>query len=676
MSAPLVKIKTFFQKCDCWAARLSYQYVGLSLQNGVSTLPACKAVCENLATCVLINLDSSVSPPTCWVQETGGLNNITNDNFLPNAAVTSFQFNRTCRALVSELCWSASQNTRYIGLTQQTTISTEQSCKNYCASLPFCVLVDLDSNTSPSTCWVQATGGTNDVNQNNFIPTNFINNYRLNRTCLAVVSPNVTTLTTSTTTSGGVPRTTSAVVTPGNCWTVRNQTQYFGLTQQSNVLTVTACLDICARTPACLIVNFDTSTAPSTCWIQTTSGPLVQSSFQEQPFVTSFILDRNCLAQITSTTTSLTQTTTTQTSPLLLACWTAYNRTLYIGLEQSGITNLNDCLLRCQTLSQCFIADFDLATNPPCWLKTDSSPFNSSNVITGVDGITDYRLNRSCLSRGGFCWNRYPNTRYLGLQNVNYNTVDDCKNYCFSQANCFIMNFDTSTSPPCWVQADGTFDPQNTLTNQPTVDGYKLEQNCTIPSNKSNLCWFDYPQTRSIGLTNVNYYTLEQCRQFCQNSAVCYVFDYDVGTTPPCWVQTEIGFNPNNLQTNVPSVTHYRLQFCTGSTSTTVSVPMTVIPKLRFCWNTYAQSRYIGLQQVNFYDIKSCQDYCFNLAACYIMDFDTNSQPPCWVQTSGTFDSNFVITNQPTVTNFRLETCPNVTSESLVANFVIFSNAK
>ena len=40
----------------------------------------------------------------------------------------------------------------------------------------------------------------------------------------------------------------------------------------------------------------------------------------------------------------------------------------------------------------------------------------------------------------------------LGLDQVPVNNLKDCLVYCLTQPNCHAVDFDSATSPKCWVQ--------------------------------------------------------------------------------------------------------------------------------------------------------------------------------------------------------------------------------
>ena len=55
-----------------------------------------------------------------------------------------------------------------------------------------------------------------------------------------------------------------------------------------------------------------------------------------------------------------------------------------------------------------------------------------------------------CTSR----WEAYSSVQYLGLTNININTVNECRTFCQNRLPniCETMDFDVTQNPPCFVQ--------------------------------------------------------------------------------------------------------------------------------------------------------------------------------------------------------------------------------
>ena len=51
-------------------------------------------------------------------------------------------------------------------------------------------------------------------------------------------------------------------------------------------------------------------------------------------------------------------------------------------------------------------------------------------------------------------WTPKPNLQSEGAEEANFNNVPDCQNYCISVAQCVAIDFDISSSPPCWIHTD------------------------------------------------------------------------------------------------------------------------------------------------------------------------------------------------------------------------------
>lgn len=48
-------------------------------------------------------------------------------------------------------------------------------------------------------------------------------------------------------------------------------------------------------------------------------------------------------------------------------------------------------------------------------------------------------------------WTPKSNLQSEGGEQVYYNSVPDCQNYCISLPQCVAIDYDTSSDPPCWI---------------------------------------------------------------------------------------------------------------------------------------------------------------------------------------------------------------------------------
>ncbi|ESN92318.1 hypothetical protein HELRODRAFT_194269 [Helobdella robusta] len=335
--------------------------------------------------------------------------------------------------------------------------------------------------------------------------------------------------------------------------------------------------------------------------------------------------------------------------------------------------------------------DFDISSRPPCWVQTGGT-FDFNNVVPNQPNVTNLRLEtcttastsvRTILpAKSSLCWKSYQQTRYIGLQQISLNTITECQNYCFNEVACYVMDFDISSRPPCWVQTGGTFDFNNVVPNQPNVTNLRLET-CTTASTtfpaKAGLCWKTYPQTLYVGLTQTNYASIKECQDYCYSFSACYLFNYDTSTQPPCWVQTTGSFNASNVLSGFPSLTNFRLETCTSSSTKKTSLPcvrvyfdksspgassvatgLTALQCLTSCVTTSTNcaavdfdvttdcsfqflnntSSYGGRQANQINTLQECLRYCINTPSCLALDF--NVQNECWIHT----DLSIVVTNR------------------------------
>ncbi|ESN92316.1 hypothetical protein HELRODRAFT_181510 [Helobdella robusta] len=162
----------FWTDTKSFTLGIRYQYI--------TDVPTCLVTCLLTANCIGIDFKKFSTPNECYLH--------VGDSMQKNLFTQEYDqyvlMDRCVNVNQYDRCWTERRNSQYVGLQLQSTLTTLASCKDYCARLPSCVLIDMDYNSSPPTCWIQMVGGINDIISSNLIPAQNIINYILNRNCL------------------------------------------------------------------------------------------------------------------------------------------------------------------------------------------------------------------------------------------------------------------------------------------------------------------------------------------------------------------------------------------------------------------------------------------------------------------------------------------------------------
>ncbi|ESN99333.1 hypothetical protein HELRODRAFT_162856 [Helobdella robusta] len=158
-------------------------------------------------------------------------------------------------------------------------------------------------------------------------------------------------------------------------------------------------------------------------------------------------------------------------------------------------------------------------------------------------------------------------------------------------------------------------------------------------------CWTKTDEHKIIGLSKVSINTTEECLTYCIESKDCKAVDFDTKTVPPCWVQTDTRLNvAKSYLHKAKTVTDYYIN-------------RQCIHKLKIhdCWSVTNMHHYPDLEKVTFLEIESCLKYCWEQSKCFVVDFDENTEPPCWVQNISFDIRKSAIKPHPTATNYILD---------------------
>ena len=75
------------------------------------------------------------------------------------------------------------------------------------------------------------------------------------------------------------------------------------------------------------------------------------------------------------------------------------------------------------------------------------------------------------------CWTVFPAQYSTNGISQNYFDVTSCRNYCAGVAQCVAIDFDSSTTPPCWIHNNANdLIPDNTYFDNPSVNQSRLDR--------------------------------------------------------------------------------------------------------------------------------------------------------------------------------------------------------
>ncbi|ESN94647.1 hypothetical protein HELRODRAFT_164525 [Helobdella robusta] len=151
----------------------------------------------------------------------------------------------------------------------------------------------------------------------------------------------------------------------------------------------------------------------------------------------------------------------------------------YPGLSGVWIYDRYSCLVTCYYMKDCYVVDYDIFSNPPCWIQTNKFTPNKSYLVS-VPDVTDYiLLNVGDKIKDNNCWVITPKMHIPGLKQVEYNTVASCTDYCLKLKDCFVVDFDTMSKPKCWVQTSSKIIPDvKNLKSMDSATNFMLNPKC------------------------------------------------------------------------------------------------------------------------------------------------------------------------------------------------------
>ncbi|ESN99092.1 hypothetical protein HELRODRAFT_162580 [Helobdella robusta] len=662
------EVEEYIPHSACWSKRHLIHYPGLT-NSPHSDRQSCLDYCYNTPQCHIVDFDIATNPP-CWAQLSAGpvytetlRYHPTNDNYI---------LDRICLVSLpppppplppqpadNPICWTKTRFIHYPGLTNSQ-FTDSSSCLNYCLSLEQCNIVDFDVATTPP-CWVQTNAGP--VQTETLRPHSTNHNYILNRICLE---------------SPPTIEPAEADLPESACWSKRHLIHYPGLTNMPYADRI-SCLKHCLSLEHCHIVDYDVATNPP-CWVQTFVGPVLTETLRPHQTNDNYILNRRCLPDAWTVPT-LPPPPHVALSSVNHLCWTKTHLMHYLGLTQSPFSDVNSCLEHCLNLEVCSLVDFDVATNPPCWVQTFPASFDTLYPHSTND---NYILNRLCIPAppvaaapveadipASTCWSKSHLIHYPGLTQAPFTDRNLCIGYCLQMEQCHIVDFDVAVKPSCFVQTVPGPVLTETLREHPSNDNYILDRMCltSLPQSPNvptpapppdNLeetvspnfpdfpCWMKRLKSSYPFLVPAPFYNLDSCLRYCISLEDCYVVDYDYKTDPPCLVQSIPGPINENIITIHQSRTNYILdKRCLE--------PNLVPYSVELCWAWREKYHYEGLKNVPYNNLPSCLNYCASYESCFMVDYDPKVTPPCFVWEDQSPFNASKFENHDTASNFLLD---------------------
>jgi hypothetical protein len=379
-----------------------------------------------------------------------------------------------------------------------------------------------------------------------------------------------------------------------------------------------------------------------------------------------------------------------------LPTWNTYTGRHSIGGTQYHLTTLQDCIVYCEYRSECVAVDFDTGAHPPCWVHTDAENLVGENVYdTPGDSVTQYVINRTCTKLPtGDCqlnWTRVSGLHSSNGQPYDFWTEYDCFNFCRYTSNCVAADFDIAGNPACWIHTSvGDLTPDNTFDDSSTVVQYQMNRTCPTPQSADiqvgrcigqpikNGTWC--PSGKQISIVSASYKVHPLCcnsptdnsdppdsrsldgfdlfvmgntsyiaeLSACEGRNACSVFSKSFNhstfiNNPYCPQQS--------YKTNFVSVTYAcvalgyirpsttksltSFQFPTESLSTQrTGMPPSPGVMCLLSWTRFPNRYSVGGSQQRITDLQQCIVACQLRSDCLAVDFDTGSNPPCWIHTN------------------------------------------
>ncbi|ESN94648.1 hypothetical protein HELRODRAFT_164534 [Helobdella robusta] len=122
--------------------------------------------------------------------------------------------------------------------------------------------------------------------------------------------------------------------------------------------------------------------------------------------------------------------------------WNVSSNASFPGLYEIEINNTESCLSFCYYKKGCFVVNFDASAVPPCSIQATDIIVDSA-LLKSKENVTNYIL---------------VNVDAKRLEQAPFNDVRSCTDHCFQSKNCYAVDFDTKTTPSCWIQTDPAID--------------------------------------------------------------------------------------------------------------------------------------------------------------------------------------------------------------------------
>lgn len=171
-------------------------------------------------------------------------------------------------------------------------------------------------------------------------------------------------------------------------------------------------------------------------------------------------------------------------------------------------------------------------------------------------------------SNGQIClptWQVLPNIYSTGGWQEGPTNLQGCIALCEGQLSCVAIDFNVDTSPPCWLHQDpNDLLPVNVYdySTNGIVSQYIVNRTSCFDNSSAScsLNWTWLTKTHSVNGVPYNFWTPYDCFTFCSYTSGCVAVDFDINSSPPCWMHTSFDdLTPQNTYDDSNTAVQYQM---------------------------------------------------------------------------------------------------------------------
>lgn len=164
-------------------------------------------------------------------------------------------------------------------------------------------------------------------------------------------------------------------------------------------------------------------------------------------------------------------------------------------------------------------------------------------------------------------WAVYDQRFSTGGTPQNIIDLASCLAFCRFSNDCIAVDFSThpdSAVSPCWTHTDGNDLTEENLYSSNDLAQYVINRNCSNANSSGvencQLTWERLTGKHSINADGKDYWTEYDCVTYCRLNADCVAADFDIGSSPPCWIHTSNDdLTPDNTYDDSSTAVQYRI---------------------------------------------------------------------------------------------------------------------